>query len=48
MTTTFLRRGNAEQIAEFFRAVCANLRELPIERLERERQVLRTEAGGRR
>ena len=48
VTTMFLRRGTAEEIAEFFRAVCANLRELPAERLERERQVLRTEAGGRR
>jgi predicted Zn-dependent peptidase len=48
VTTTFLRRGTAEEIAEFFRAVCASLRELPGERLERERQVLRTEAGGRR
>ncbi len=49
MTTMFLRRGTAEEIAEFFRAGCANLRELlNAERLERERQVLRTEAGGRR
>jgi predicted Zn-dependent peptidase len=48
VTTTFLRRGTAEEIAEFFRAVCANLRDLPAERLERERQVLRSEAGGRR
>ena len=44
VTTTFLRRGTAGEVAEFFRAVCANLRELPAERLERERQVLRTEA----
>jgi zinc protease len=44
VTTTFLRRGTAEEIAEFFRAVCANLRELPADRLEREKQVLRTEA----
>ena len=48
VTTTFLRRGTAEEIAEFFRVVCASLRELPGERLERERQVLRTEADGRR
>jgi zinc protease len=48
VTTTFLKRGSAEEIAEFFRAVCASLRQLPAERLERERQVLRTEAEGRR
>jgi zinc protease len=48
VTTTFLRRGTAEEIAEFLRAVCASLRELPAGRLERERQVLRTEADGRR
>ena len=48
VTTTFVRRGRPEEIAEFFRAVCVNLRDLPTERLEREKQVLRTEAGGRR
>jgi predicted Zn-dependent peptidase len=48
VTTTFLRRGTAAEIAEFFRAVCTNVRDLPGERLERERQVLRTEADGRR
>ena len=50
VTTMFLRRGTAEEIAEFFRAVCANLRELPAERLERERQCCgpRPAAGGRR
>jgi zinc protease len=47
VTTTFLRRGRPEEIAEFCRAVCANLRELPTERLESEKQVLRTEAGSR-
>jgi predicted Zn-dependent peptidase len=48
VTTTFLRRGSPKEIAEFFRAVCANLRDLPTQRLDRERQVLRTEAGNRR
>jgi zinc protease len=48
VTTTFVRRGRPEEIAEFFRAVCQNLHDLPTERLEREKQVLRTEAGGRR
>jgi predicted Zn-dependent peptidase len=47
VTTTFVRRGRPEEITGFFRAVCANLRELPTGRLEGERQVLRTEADGR-
>jgi zinc protease len=47
VTTTFLRRGRPGQIADFFRAVCANLGELPTQRLESEKQVLRTEAGRR-
>ena len=47
VTTTFLRRGRPEELAEFFRAVCASLRELPSERLESEKQVLRTEDGRR-
>jgi predicted Zn-dependent peptidase len=47
VTTTFLSRGRPEEIAGFFRAVCANLHELPTERLESEKQVLRTEAGSR-
>jgi len=47
VTTTFLRRGRPGEITEFFRAVCANLRELPTERLESEKQVLRTEADRR-
>ena len=48
VTTMFLRRGSCRGDRGVFRAVCANLRELPVERLEREKQVLRTEAGGRR
>ena len=48
VTTTFLRRGTGEEVAEFFRAVCASLRELPAERLDAERQVLRTEADRHR
>jgi zinc protease len=47
VTTTFLRRGRPEELAEFFRAVCASLRKLPTERLESEKQVLRTEADRR-
>jgi zinc protease len=48
VTTTFVTRGNPGEIAGFFNAVCVSLRELPIERLEAERQVLRTEADQRR
>lgn len=47
-TTTFLTRGRPEEVADFLRAVCANLRDLPAARLEDEKQVLRTEAEGRR
>jgi hypothetical protein len=48
VTTTFVTRGSPAEIASFFKAVCANLRELPIERLEAEGQVLRTEADQRK
>jgi predicted Zn-dependent peptidase len=47
VTTTFVTRGTPAEVAGFFSAVCASLRDLPIERLEAERQVLRTEAGRR-
>lgn len=47
VTTTFVTRGTPEEIAGFFKAVCASLRDLPAGRLEAERQVLRTEAGQR-
>lgn len=48
ITTTFLTRGSPEEIAAFFQTVCASLRDLPVQRLPAEKQVLRTEAGGRR
>jgi predicted Zn-dependent peptidase len=48
ITTTFLTRGTPEELTGFFRAVCANLCNLPAERLQAEKQVLRTEAGSRR
>lgn len=48
VTTTFVTRGGPEEVTGFFKAVCAGLRELPVERLETERQVLRTEADQRR
>ena len=46
--TTFVTRGSPQAVADFFTAVCASLRELPMERLEAEKQVLRTEADQRR
>jgi zinc protease len=48
LTTTFVTRGTPEEVADFFNAVCASLRELPMGRLEAEKQVLRTEADMRR
>jgi len=47
VTTTFMKRGSAQEITDFFTAVCASLRDLPVQRLEAESQVLRTEAEGR-
>lgn len=47
-TTTFLTAGSPEEIGRFLQAVCANLHGLPMERLKNEKQVLRTEAHGRR
>jgi hypothetical protein len=48
LTTTFLTRRNPGEVADFFKAVCASLRELPMGRLEAEKQVLRTESDQRR
>lgn len=48
ITTTFLTRGSPQEVAAFFRTVCASLRDLPFKRLQAEKQMLRTEAGGRR
>ncbi len=48
ITTTFYAHGASEQIARFLTAVCAALRDLPEERLETEKDILRTEASGRR
>lgn len=46
-TTTFYRRGSAEQVTAFLGSVCAALRDLPFERTAAEVQVLRTEAASR-
>jgi zinc protease len=47
VTTSFFKRGSPGEITDFFNAVCAGLRDLPIGRLEAESQVLRTEADRR-
>jgi zinc protease len=47
ITTTFYTRGDADELSQFFTAVCAGLRQLPEERLETEKAILRTEASGR-
>lgn len=45
--TTFTVRGGPGRISEFFGALCASLRDLPVARLEDEKRVLRTEEAGR-
>lgn len=45
--TTFVTAGTAEQLVEFFATVCAALRDLPVERIAAETQLLLTEADGR-
>lgn len=47
LTTTFLTSGSAHEVTEFFKAVCATLRDLPASRVQKEKQVLKAEAGGR-
>ena len=46
-TTTFHMRGSGEDVATFFREVCAGIRDLPLERTETEKALLRTEAAGK-
>jgi zinc protease len=46
-TTAFEVRGSAERVTTFLGNVCRALRELPVERIPLENQVLRTEAAGR-
>ena len=45
--TQFVVQGSAERIVEFLHGVCAALADLPMQRLETEKEVLRTEAAGR-
>ncbi|MEW2582571.1 insulinase family protein [Streptomyces virginiae] len=45
--TLFAVTGTAADVVEYLNGVCAALRELPVERLETEKEILRTEAAGR-
>jgi len=46
-TTVFTASGNAEDLVEFVRDLCRNLRNLPLQRIRHEIQVLATEAQKR-
>ncbi|MER5194762.1 M16 family metallopeptidase [Streptomyces sp. NPDC002755] len=45
--TLFHVTGSEEEVVEYLNSVCAGLRDLPMERLETEKEILRTEAAGR-
>ena len=45
--TNFHMQGSAKDVASFLTGVCASLADLPMHRLEMEKQILRTEAAGR-
>ncbi|MDQ0794511.1 pitrilysin family protein [Streptomyces sp. B1I3] len=45
--TLFHATGTPEEVVTYLNGVCAALRDLPLERLETEREILRTEAAGR-
>lgn len=47
VTTAFTTEGDRDEATRFLATVCAALREPPLERLEAEKQILRTEAAGR-
>ncbi|MFD0905134.1 hypothetical protein [Actinomadura sediminis] len=46
-TTMFVTHGEAAKVAAFLTSLCDSLRELPLGRLEAEKQILRTEAESR-
>lgn len=46
VSTVFATRGTPEEVAEFLSSVCRSLHGLPLDRLEIENRVLRTEADG--
>ncbi|WP_107059405.1 M16 family metallopeptidase [Streptomyces sp. NRRL F-5126] len=45
--TVFHVSGTEEEVVAYLNGVCASLRDLPLDRLETEREILRTEASGR-
>jgi hypothetical protein len=45
LTTTFVTKGSADDVASFLRKVCDRLREPPAERIKQEKQVLRAESA---
>ncbi|MGJ5890585.1 M16 family metallopeptidase [Streptomyces niveiscabiei] len=45
--TLFHVTGTEAEVVTYLNSVCASLRELPLERLETEKEILRTEAAGR-
>jgi hypothetical protein len=45
--TTFVTSGNTDEVCRFVETVCGGLRDLPVDRVEVERSILRTEAAGR-
>ncbi|MET8977716.1 insulinase family protein [Streptomyces sp. NPDC004539] len=45
--TLFHVTGTEQEVVTYLNSVCASLRELPLERLETEKEILRTEAAGR-
>lgn len=45
--TRFQVTGTPAEVVEYLNGVCAALRDLPVDRLETEKEILRTEAAGR-
>ncbi|KUO21101.1 M16 family metallopeptidase [Streptomyces dysideae] len=45
--TLFHVTGSEEEVVAYLNSVCAALRDLPLDRLETEKEILRTEAAGR-
>ncbi|KUN76250.1 M16 family metallopeptidase [Streptomyces griseoruber] len=45
--TLFHVTGSEEEVVRYLNSVCAALRDLPMDRLETEKEILRTEAAGR-
>ncbi|WP_125612886.1 hypothetical protein [Actinomadura sp. WAC 06369] len=46
-TTMFVTHGEAGKVAAFLTSLCDSLRELPVDRLDAEKKILRTEAESR-